>query len=321
MRKLICLLLVLCFFTCFTSCASEKSETFYSMGAFCSATYVGGADAEKAVRDTENLISARVVGSDIYKLNHGETVNLPDDIKNLLSLCADVSAFTEGKYDVFALPLTSLWDFDAEEVSVPSAEEIEKALSDSSVKSLETDGEGSKLTSGGIDLGSVGKGFGCENAVNALKNSGCKNCIVSVGGSIGVYSDGDKEYKIALRDPFGSQNDVIGVFKLKNAYVSTSGSYEKCFEKDGILYHHILDARTGLPYESDFVSVSVVSESGALSDILSTSCFMLSVEEAQKLLKKYSSEAVFVTKNGDIIATSGLKDIFSAKDGKAVSFI
>ena len=57
------------------------------MGAFCSATFVGGASAEKAVRDTENLISARVVGSDIYKLNHGETVNLPDDIKNLLSLC------------------------------------------------------------------------------------------------------------------------------------------------------------------------------------------------------------------------------------------
>lgn len=321
MRKLICLLLVLCLFACFASCASEKSETFYSMGAFCSATYVGGASAEKAVRDTENLISARVVGSDIYKLNHGETVNLPDDIKNLLSLCAEISAFTEGKYDVFVLPLTSLWDFDAEETRVPSAEEIEKALSDSSVKSLETDGEGSKLTSGGIDLGSAGKGFGCENAVNSLKNSGCKSCIVSVGGSIGVYSEENKEYKIALRDPFGSQNDVIGVFKLKNGYVSTSGSYEKCFEKDGILYHHILDARTGFPYESDFVSVSVVSESGALSDILSTSCFMLSVEEAQKLLKKYSSEAVFVTKNGDIIATSGLKDIFSTTNGKAVSFI
>lgn len=82
--------------------------------------------------------------------------------------------------------------------------------------------------------------------------------------------------------------------------MSTSGDYEKYFEKDGIRYHHILDANTGYPASSGLISVTVVCDSGLLSDALSTACFILGEEKSKALLEKYNASAIFVTENMEI---------------------
>ena len=76
---------------------------------------------------------------------------------------------------------------------------------------------------------------------------------------------------------------------------------------------------TGYPAESEYISVSVVSESGALSDILSTACFMLAPDEARSLLAAYGCEGVFIFSDGRISATKGLEGLFTTY-GREVEF-
>ncbi|MEG1551711.1 MAG: FAD:protein FMN transferase, partial [Oscillospiraceae bacterium] len=91
--------------------------------------------------------------------------------------------------------------------------------------------------------------------------------------------------------------------------VSTSGDYEKTFEKDGKSYHHILDLTTGYPVDGEITSVTVFSDKGYVSDALSTMCFALGIEKSCEVLKLYSSQAVFVKKDKTVVVTQGLKDL------------
>ena len=101
--------------------------------------------------------------------------------------------------------------------------------------------------------------------------------------------------------------DVLDTLDLENSYYSfdcgklhfvvLDGCY---FEKDGKRYHHILDATTGYPAETDIVSVTVVCDSGLISDALSTACFILGEEDSEPLLEKYNASAIFVDKDMNI---------------------
>jgi thiamine biosynthesis lipoprotein len=144
--------------------------------------------------------------------------------------------------------------------------------------------------------------------------------VISVGGSIavsGVRDDG-KPWKIGVRNPFGNQNDYFAKLVISDslAFISTSGSYEKQFEKDGKKYHHILDLTTGYPVDTDLVSVTVKADSGFLSDALSTLCFVLGENESLPILEKYNAEAVFVYADKTVSATDGISDSLEIVDGE-----
>ena len=137
--------------------------------------------------------------------------------------------------------------------------------------------------------------------------------VISAGSSIltfGTKPDGSK-FRVALRDPRGGQDDRIGIITATDTSISTSGDYEKYFEEDGVRYHHILDARTGYPADSGLISVTIVSDSGLLSDGLSTACFVLGKEKGEKLLETYGAEGVFIDQNKKVTVTKGLKDKFT----------
>ena len=73
----------------------------------------------------------------------------------------------------------------------------------------------------------------------------------------------------------------IASFTVNDAVVAVSGAYERFFEQDGVIYHHILDPHTGYPAQSDIVSVGVVwpadgtagQNPGAAADHWSTTLF------------------------------------------------
>ena len=300
-----------------------ETMTTYAMGSIVQQT-VYGAQAEaaesaasSAITALENRISWRVEGSEINELNQaaGKTdVTLSQETVDLLEQLLDISKESGGAFDITIAPLGLLWNFDTDP-TLPSDEDIryfkqfvgyENLILDTGTNKAHLSNE-----KNAVDLGAAGKGAACDVAYDAYKEAGVEAGIIAVGGSVGLYGTkpDDSLWNIAVRDP--DNVGTLGTLSLESGFISTSGSYEKCFEENGVLYHHLLDPQTGYPADSGLVSVTVVSDSGASSDALSTACFVLGYEKSLPLLEHYNAQAVFIDTNHQIYVTEGLRDAFT----------
>ncbi len=316
------ILLCLAFFLTKNSEAGYEISTF-SMGSYVQQTVYGknrekaAQEAAQAVDALERLISWRVEGSDIQRLNaHAGQDFISIDpatweiLKDSLSVCEK----SGGAFDITIAPLSQLWRFD-ETPHLPKDSLIQSLLSqvDHRVLSLSEDHQAALQKSGfAIDLGAVGKGAACDAMIKVYEEQGVDRAVAAVGGSVGFW--GQKPFgapwKVTVRDPGAAGG--MGVLSLHEGFVSTSGSYERTFvdEETGKTYHHLLDPKTGYPAETHLVSVTVISEKGSLSDALATACFVLGMEESAALLKEFRANAVFVTDSKEVYLTEGIEKSF-----------
>ena len=112
------------------------------------------------------------------------------------------------------------------------------------------------------------------------------------------------DFSVGIADPMSESGDLIGVLSCADTTVVTSGTYERFFEYDGVRYHHILDPETGWPFDTDVLSVTVISDRGRSVDCdgLSTTCLALGVDRGLELIKDMDGvEAIFVDSEGGII--------------------
>lgn len=247
--------------------------------------------------------------SNIYK------ITLSDTLAAYLSEILDVSRNSGGALDPTVGLLSQLWDIGGTNPHIPPEDEIASVLSFTGYERLTLDGNVLSIPAGmALDLGAIGKGIGCDAVCELLSaDDTVTAAVVSIGGSIltwGTKPDGG-DWSVAIRDP-RDEDGYLGILKVTGTcYISTSGDYEKYFTEDGTRYHHILDPSTGYPADSGLISVTIVCDSGLLSDALSTACFVLGYEDSLPLLTMYDAEAIFVDENKNVYVTDGLSEIFS----------
>lgn len=251
----------------------------------------------------ENTISFKDDGSQLSALNREGAFD-SGIIADVLEACLDVSEKSGGAFDVTVGKLSELWGIGTENERIPDADEIAAVISECGYEKISLDG--SSISFDGdfsVDLGAVGKGMACDYIMSYLKSTkDVRGGVVSVGGSIVVYGQRNKagdKWRVAVRHP-RNEGELLGVITLSEGFVSTSGDYERYFEEDGKRYHHILDPQSGYPSDSDLISVTVVCDSGMLSDALSTACFVLGSEKGERLLAQYGASGVFVDKDMNI---------------------
>lgn len=301
--------------------------TNYAMGTYVQQTVYGSkrveaaAAAAKSVGALEDLISWRIGDSDITKLNQAagsDWTKLDAKTIAILETSLDVAEKSGGAFEPTILPVAALWDFGGENQQVPSPNDIKKYLQFVNYKNLRIDKTEStaslKLHYMAVDLGAIGEGAACDEAVAAYRSAGAASGIIAVGNSVGVYGvkPGNSPWQIAVRDPGSTEtkSTSMGEIELTSGFVSTSGPYEKSFTKDGVTYHHLLNPKTGYPENNGLVSVTVVCSNGALSDALSTACFILGQEKGTALLKQYNAEGIFINKSNRVYVTKNLRSSF-----------
>ena len=318
----VCAVILLCTVLAdFISSRSEYSATTIAMGTVVSIRLFGsdgeGTDAaiRENLRETEEaLLSWRTENSDIYRINasSGKPVSVSKETVDIIGTALDVSESCGGVFDITVGKLTKLWDFGGENQRLPSEDEIADAMKTVNHASVKlTDTAVITAENQSLDLGAVGKGAACDRIRDYLTSSGTDSAVISVGGSLLLY--GDRDFSIGIVNP-DNDKEAMGTLKLSETCVSTSGNYEKFFVEDGKTYHHILNAETGYPADSRLSGVTVVCESGTLSDALSTACYILGYNDSLALLKKYDAEAVFIFKDKTVRVTDGLKKDFTLTD-------
>lgn len=305
----------------FLSGRSSCEKTSVAMGTVVTVKLFGfGAEKDLDKIETEinglenSVLSWRKEGSDVYRINEGagSPVSVSPDAVKIIGQCIDISDNCNGVFDISVGRVTKLWDFGGENQRLPSDSEIKSTLADVGYRNVSVSGNAVQIKKGqSLDLGAVGKGFACDKIRELLDKGSTKSAVISVGGSLLIY--GNKTFSVGIVNP-DNDKQSMGTLKLKNTCVSTSGNYEKYFEQDGKRYQHILNATTGYPATSEFKSVTVVSESGLLSDALSTVCYIVGYRKSIEILKKYDAEAVFIFNNNAVKVTDGISDKFTVTD-------
>lgn len=332
-------IIVLCLCLCLSACSMNSSSTQYQNTGFAMGTVISqniySSDGEEiaaqvldVIDELEKTISWRIEGSDVANINEaagsGKAVEVSEKTGLWLAECMDVYEKSGGKLDITVGAAARLWDIGGENPRIPEAEELAEALATVGCDKLVLEGTNVlyEQSGGQLDLGAVGKGIACDEIAEFLTGFGAENDIdingtFSVGGSVLIYGSkpNGASWKIGIRDPRGEDGDYMGslTFSQKEGesiFVSTSGDYEKYFEEDGVRYHHILDPETGAPAQSDLISVTVVSETGFLSDALSTACFVAGKEKAMELAEIFDVELVLIGKDGGVFLTEGAEEYF-----------
>jgi thiamine biosynthesis lipoprotein len=195
-------------------------------------------------------------------------------------------------------PISSLWGFTTKDFRVPAAREISETLGYCQADQLELSDTTAHLrdSRARIDLGGIAKGYALDIMEAYLRTVKPQplQVIVDFGGDLLLYSDGRKtDWKIGIRDPRGQ--GIIGYVLSGDAFVATSGDYERYFEKDGRRYCHIIDPSTGYPAalnQSATVISAIQPMHGAMGDALGKVFFCSSAEAQRMLFQEMQGQGV-----------------------------
>jgi len=304
-RKVYRLVLFLLLISVLNGCVNKQqgehiSDTRLLLDTYCTITIHGDVDLEllneafSLCAEMEALFSMTIEGSDIWRLNHaeGESIEIDSRTYQVIQAGQKYSELSGGMFDINIGRLTRLWDFGSGKQNVPTESELSEALTLSESEAW-------------IDLGAISKGYIADRIAELLVQRGVAGAMIDLGGdvfTVGNRADGNP-WRIALKKPYGTSEDWIGVVEVSNLAVVTSGTYERSFEKDGVIYHHILDPFTGMPVQTDVVSAAVIAESAMVGEGLSTIAVLLGSERTPELFRQSSGfiGAVLILENGDIL--------------------
>lgn len=291
--------------------STPLSRTFFAADTVCTITLYDG--DEKALdgavdlcNSLANKFNCKDETSELGKLNKTKSCTPSSELAEIISQGVHFSKLKDGLFDITVKPLSSIWDF--KNYVMPSGEDISSALPKIGYENVVIKDDTISLKNNAeIDLGGIAKGYIANKITDFLVKKGVKSGVINLGGNITVIGKKDgNNYNIGIQKPFEEGN--IATISCYDTSVVTSGIYQRYFEKDGKIYHHLLDAKTGYPVQNELYSVTIITKSATRADALSTLCFLEGLEEGMKHIEgEESVEAVFIDKNNKLHLSSGLK--------------
>ena len=317
-KSILYIILVLCLLLSLAGC-SEKPVTkqIFAMDTYMELT-VYGDKAEPALTDIIHTINGyslqldpEVESSAVYALNHaeGSEVVLDPAIVDMLTTAKQVWQQTGGALDLTVYPIVKAWGFIDSAHTVPAPEALEQLKSVPCFDDVNIDIHTVTMPAGTeISFGAIAKGALAERSKLIAKDYGIEHAFLSLGGNvqtIGTKPDGSL-WRVGVQDP-NNLSGHLGIVSVGEMAVVTSGSYQRYFEQDGKLYHHIIDPATAAPAESGLLSVTILCESGTMADALSTAMFILGEEAAIDYQRTYGGfDMILVTEDNRVIAVGNV---------------
>ena len=240
----------------------------------------------------------------IHRLNtaHGEWTQLDEDSFYLLELGVMLADATDGAFDPTIFIAVEAWDGMSGE-KLPSDGELRRLAPFVDYTGIELDAKNSsaRLRDGQmVDLGGIAKGYAANELKKIYDEAGCAG-VINLGGN--VYAVGSRPdngpWRIGVQNPRG--NGYIEVLELTDKSAVTSGDYQRCFIREGVRYHHILDPDTLKPADSGIISATVISGDSALADAAATAAVVMGADKAKELAQRLGVSALIVTKDGESI--------------------
>lgn len=297
--------------------ACNKAEQYFVLGTFLEVKASGlkssnaPSDVYQFMLSLETILSPTLDGSDIHNVNHadvGQEIYCSNHTMAIARKAQEIYALTNGAYDPSIYPIVRFYnlsgdlyvphnsskDFDLSEIpALLNLVGLDRAFRFDYKKGTIT-----KLIDGAmLDFGSIAKGY----AVDKAKELYDGKMLINLGGNISSNND---TYTIGIANPYREDRapfDTAYFGKVTldaGECISTSGDYERYYivnvDGENKVYHHIIDARTGLASESGIISCTVISKDGAIADALSTAMMILGYENGKNLIESMGAKALVI---------------------------
>ena len=296
---------------------SFKLDTYVSISAYADIDESYLEETLKLCDYYEDMFSMHKEDGALYDLNANVTDRVPKELGEVIATALEYSDLSEGSFQISIGRVSELWDFTSGSHEIPADKDIKEALKtvdDSKIKVFQA-GENEyiveKPAETKIDLGAVAKGYIADRLKEDLISRGITSAVINLGGNVLCVGDKNGEpFNVGIRKPFAGDNDMLLVLAVKNSSVVSSGISERYFEKDSHIYHHILNPKTGYPYENELWQTTVISEDSLSGDILSTLCYALGSEKAMELCEDMpDTELILVKDDLSVITSKGAEKL------------
>lgn len=265
----------------------------------------------------EGLFDMYDEDSEVSLLNSAGGVHtaVSEETAGIMNVAKFFGELSDGAFDITIGSVSSLWDFDSEDPSVPDEDEIASALENVNYEDIIIYYEYNEIASQNenttYDLGGLAKGYVSTQIKEYFEDQGVTSAMINLGGNIeliGSKKDGS-DFTIGIQYPFEDDGETICAVKASDVAISTSGVYERYFyDEDGNFYTHILDPETGYPVDSGLLSVTVIAADAQDADPLATAALIMGLEDGMEMIEDYIyCAAIFVTEDYEIYLTSDLE--------------
>ena len=253
-----------------------------------------------ALKAVDQSLSMFNPNSVISKINRNDSVILDSLFITMFNEAQGISQLSNGAFDITVAPLVNAWGFGKNTALGDEAKRLlGKKTQIDSIKTfvgydkvhltnhhLEKDEE--RIT---LDASAIAKGYACDIVANTLRQMGCENLLVDIGGEVVLQgvNDKGKAWKVGISKPKnngeGMDNTLQEVIASTKLCMATSGNYLQYYIVENERRSHTIDPRTGYPVEHSLLSATVSASSCMRADTLATACMVLGEKEALNMIE------------------------------------
>jgi len=271
-------------------------------------------------------LSTYIPASEISRLNQTRTLDEPSELMlEVLQSSDDVYQATDGAFDPTVGPLVNAWGFGPEEKKeMPDSATIDSLLLKVGFEKITYSRETVDIPENvELDFSAIAKGQAVDEIGRWLEAQNINDYMVEIGGEVRCRGKNDQSvsWKIGVEDPTVSKTErrLMAVATLKDQSLATSGNYRNYYKKDGKLYAHIIDPRTGFTAEHSLLSASVFAKDCMTADAYATAFMVMGMEESVKIVEADDNlEAIFIYQTPeapDVYISTGMTDQVQLKEG------
>ena len=278
-------------------------------GTYYNIRYEGSQDLHEAIqqrlKDFDYSLSMFNKESVISRVNRNEPVEVDSLFALMFTEAQQISQLSGGAFDITVAPLVHAWGFGkktnapkvkAQEINIDSIKAFvgyhKIQLQDLHV--LKAD---ERIT---LDASAIAKGYACDVVAKLLREQGCENLLVDIGGEVVMQglNDRGKAWRVGISKPkidaTGMENELQEVIESTQLCMATSGNYLQYYFVDGQRRSHTIDPRSGRPVEHSLLSATVVANSCMRADALATACMVLGANEALQMIEQTTDAACYL---------------------------
>ena len=278
-------------------------------GTYYNIRYEGSEDLHQAIQqrlqEFDHSLSMFNPQSVISKVNRNDSVVTDSLFEAMYHEAHAISQLSGGAFDITVAPLVNAWGFGTK-IQEPRTKNQDINLD--SIKAFvgyqhirlnnhHLEKDDNRIT---LDASAIAKGYACDVVADLLRENGCHNLLVDIGGEVVLQGVNDKgnAWRVGITRPTidatGAEKELQEVIASNDLCMATSGNYLQYYFVDGQRRSHTIDPRNGYPVQHSLLSATVTASTCMRADALATACMVLGEQAALDMINQTTDAACYL---------------------------